>query len=298
METIQTSLNYQMRENPSEMKVKSALKIIISLYFIGSIFFCGCQTTSPQAHDCMSHCIPGSSESAEPYLVNEPGRYVLAGNRHCKETGIIIHADHVTLDLMGHELVGPGRDSGENYGILTNNYRNLEVRNGTIRDFGDRGIVDRGKEQPTGYKRILNIRSISNGKCGICIGGPANLVMDCTCVGNGASGICPGYRSRVTGNLCHGNEHIGIHAGRGCLITDNVASENGQTGIVAFCGSTVVGNTVYMNNLINDPNHAGIRVENGCLAKNNTLRGNKQNGFLVRGTGNEIKENCTSDAEQ
>lgn len=280
------------------MNMKSAIKSIVGLYCIGNIFLCGCQVSSPQASDHMMHCIPCSSEPAESYVISEPGSYILTGNRHCKGTGIFINTDHVTLDLMGYALVGPGKNSGENYGILSNNYRNLEIRNGTIRDFGDRGVVDRGTEQPTGYKRILNLRAIGNGGCGICIGGPANLVMDCTCVGNGVSGICPGYRSRVTGNLCHGNEHNGIHAGRGSLVTDNVVSENGHTGIIAFCGSTIVGNSVYMNNLANDPNNAGIRLENGCLAKDNTLRGNKQNGFLVKGIDNEIADNCVSDIVQ
>lgn len=280
------------------MSIKATLKSTVIFSCLGLIFLCSCQESLWRKHDNATDYIQSSSEPAEPYLISEPGRYVLTGNRHCKGTGIIIHSDDVTLDMMGYALVGPGKDSGENYGILTNNYRNLEVRNGTIRDFGDRGVVDRGKEQSTGYKRIINVRAIGNGKCGICIGGPANFVRDCTCVGNGASGICPGYRSRVTGNLCHANGHVGIHAGRGCLITENTISENGQTGIIAFCGSTILGNTVYMNNLTNDLNHAGICVENGCLAKNNTLRGNKQNGFLIKGTNNEIKDNLVSDIEQ
>ena len=241
--------------------------------------------------DGLGFIIPGSLVAEEPFIIDESGCYRLSGNRVCEGTGIIINTDNVTVDLMGYQLTGPGKNSGENYGVLTNNYRNLEIRNGTIRNFGDRGIVDKGRKQQTGYKRIINIRAISNGECGVCIGGPGNLVRDCTFAENGVTGVCPGYRCIVINNICHKNKQHGIHPGRGSLITQNVVSENGQSGILAFCGSTVIDNTVYSNNTSSDPNNAGIRVMNGCLIKGNTLRDNRVNNIYVEGLDNSIEGN-------
>jgi hypothetical protein len=235
--------------------------------------------------------IPGSSSPTVPFEINNHGSYYLAGNRLCKGTGIIINSDNVTLDFMGYELAGPGKCSGENYGILTNNYRNLEVRNGTIRNFGDRGIVDRGKEQQSGYKRIINMRIISNGQCGICIGGPGNLIKNCNCSNNGVSGMCPGYGCIVIENICNKNKNNGIHAGRACLIAKNSISENGQSGILAYSGSTIINNTVYANNTSEDVNSAGIYISHGCVVKDNTVRDNNKNNMFVSGSGNLIKDN-------
>ncbi len=235
--------------------------------------------------------IPGSAVPADIFEINDPGRYYLVGNRLCKGTGINVNSDNVTIDLMGFALIGPGKDSGENYGINTKNHQNIEIINGTVRDFGDRGIVDKGPKLKTGYKRIINIRALNNGACGICIGGPANLILNCTCAQNGASGICPGYRCRVIGNLCHKNKHHGIHPGRGSIIQQNTATENGRYGIFSFCGSSIEDNCVYMNNESNDPNFGGIRLLNGCALRNNVLRDNKQNNLYVEGTGNAIRDN-------
>lgn len=235
--------------------------------------------------------IPASNVPAETYVINSPGRYFLTGTRLCKGTGIDVYAQNVTIDLMGNALIGPGKDSGENYGIRTNNHQNLEVINGTIKNFGDRGIVDRGEKRLTGYKRIVNMRVMDNGACGICIGGPGNLIKDCICSGNGVSGICPGWRSTIVGCICHANEHHGIHAGRGSIISGNNTSENGYSGIVAYCGSVVSGNCLYMNNRSDGDELAGMIVMDGCLIKDNTFRDNHISNILVKGKGNTIEGN-------
>ena len=277
---------------------KSLLGVVcLCILFLTYAGFCKQETDKaskiPRSNG-LGIAIPGSDKPSETFVIHAPGRYYLAGTRLCKGIGIDINAHNVTIDLMGYSLIGPGKDSGLNYGIRTNKYQNLEVRNGTIRDFGDRGIVDRGIDQPTGYKRIINVSLLNNGSCGICIGGPANLVKECICANNGASGMCPGYRSRIVGNLCYDNEHNGILAGRGCTITDNNTSENGQSGIISYCGSLVSHNCVYMNNHSKDQNHAGIIVMDGCFIQDNVLRENHINNIFVKGTGNTIQNNQIS----
>jgi len=268
-----------------------------SLLLFGIFLVCGCgsqQVESSADNSYLQSCaviIEGSELPAEPIRIQEGGLYCLAGNRKCSGTGIIVESDNVTIDLMGNQLIGPGKDSGENYGILTNKHRNLEVRNGTIRDFGDRGIVDRGKEQEPGRKRLIDLRVISNGGCGICIGGYGNVVKNCSCCDNGVSGMCPGGESIVTGNICFRNARNGIHSGRGCVIEGNVVSSNGYSGISSSRGCDIKNNTVYGNNSENKPEHGGINVLNGCFVSNNTLRDNICNNVYIRGVGNTIKGN-------
>jgi len=282
-----------------EIQLRNIFKVYCVL-FIFSFLFVGCFSEKKIEFDNSNinslnspsnRVIPASSVPAEPYVIKKPGYYSLAGNRLCKGTGLIIEAANVTIDFTGYELVGSGKDSGENYGILTNQYSNLEVRNGTIRDFGDRGIVDRGKQQKAGYRRIISMRVINNGSCGICVGGPANLIKDCICSENGQAGICPGYRCMVVGNLCHSNGSDGILAGRGCTIKQNVVSENDKSGIVAYSGCLVIENTVYMNNRKNEPDSGGIVLENGCLVKSNALRDNGINNIYITDKGNYIQDN-------
>ena len=79
--------------------------------------------------------IPGSNHPTETYHIDEPGVYTLVGPRACLETGIEIHCHNVTIDLNGHTLQGPGKDSGENYGIKTNNHQispSAMARSGTL----------------------------------------------------------------------------------------------------------------------------------------------------------------------
>jgi parallel beta-helix repeat protein len=235
--------------------------------------------------------IASSQLPADPVHLKTGGLYYLSGDRRCKETGIIIEAEHVTLDLGGHQLIGPGMKSGQNYGILTNNYKNLEVRNGTITGFGDRAIVDRGIQQETGQKRILNVRIVSNGACGICIGGSGNVIRNCNCSNNAANGICPGVDCIVADNICSGNSHNGILAGSGCVITGNTLSHNGQSGISAYAGCMVAQNTASGNNQSSNTEHAGIKLFDGNSAQNNVMRDNRVNNIFVKGSGNVIEDN-------
>lgn len=267
--------------------MKYYASILLCLWAVG-----GCLAPStPHSIAPQQTSIPGCSEPAVPFHIQKPGVYQLTGHRICAQTGIVIHCANVTLDLGGYTLKGPGKNSGKNYGILTNNFKNITVRNGTIRDFGDRGLVDRGEKRPTGYKRVINVQFLNNGGCGICIGGPANLVQNCICAENGVTGICPGYRSHILNNLCHRNQSNGIHPGRGSIVKGNTVSENGRCGIEAYCGSLIVDNCVYMNNTSDDPNAAGIQVMHGSSVLNNTLRDNRENNLRLMGIGNRIVGN-------
>ena len=71
-----------------------------------------------------------------PLTITEPNSYYLAENINFTDdvnNAITIEADNVTIDLMGYSLIGPG--SGTNYGIYMDERSNVEIRNGTVRDF-------------------------------------------------------------------------------------------------------------------------------------------------------------------
>ena len=83
----------------------------------------------------------GTKITSLPYTISNPGFYYLSGNLTYTGTAsaISITADNVTLDLMGFSLTGGGKEIGTNKGIVTeyndNNYKNAEIRNGTVSGF-------------------------------------------------------------------------------------------------------------------------------------------------------------------
>lgn len=191
------------------------------------------------------------------FKISQPGSYYLAGNTSVDtwENGIEIAADNVTLDLNGYQLTSASILSYS--GIVMIGRSNIEIRNGTIRNFGWNGI--RGIGSGSQYHRIINMRVFSNGFSGLFTGiyllGNNHLVKDCTATGNANNGISVGIGSTVTGNNCYDN-NIGINTGEGC---------------------TVIGNTVRSNTA------SGITVGNYCYIDQNTATGNTPN--LTFGTG-------------
>lgn len=255
--------------------------------------------------------IPGSREPAPPFVIDRPGSYRLEGNRLCQEDGIRVNADDVTIDLGGFSLTGP--DSGESVGIRMNSRRNIEIRNGTIRDFGKRGIHEKNDSLTAAGKRILDVRVISNGSCGICLGGSGNLVRGCFVEGNGGTGTCSGGLiegnvylnnetggiaagdgARVVGNTISATRKTGIFARSGCTIQNNVVSDADNSGIYAEFGCLIEGNVVSASNRANVDGYAGVKVMGDCIVRGNTARGNWQANFYFLRSGNTVEGNLAT----
>jgi len=76
----------------------------------------------------------GTQITAVPYTITAPGFYYLGGNLSGR---IYVHSSNVTLDLMGFTISGSGVGSGTGISIsgTTSGLENVEIRNGTIRNF-------------------------------------------------------------------------------------------------------------------------------------------------------------------
>jgi hypothetical protein len=261
--------------------------------------------------------IPGSATATGTFVIDNPGSYYLAGDRNASGTGIEVNADNVTIDLMGYQLIGPG--SGTNYGINTNGFDNVEIRNGTVRDF-QIGIYEINSTARS--HRVINVRAILNSQQGIYLKGGGHLVKDCTASENGASaegyvyGIyvetsCTVTDCTVLDNGAGALSRVyGIYADDGSEVRGNTASHNGNYassyvyGIYADASCTVTANMANHNGTSASANVRGILAAIDCTVTGNTAN---HNGISASGnvygiyagtgctvTGNTANKNATS----
>jgi hypothetical protein len=231
-----------------------------------------------------------------PLTITESGSYYLTEDANCVSTAITVTTDNVTIDLMGYSLIGHGGE--DTCGIYMDGRSNVEIRNGTVRDFnyGIYEISSIGQDH-----RIINVRAISNSQHGIYLSGKNYLVKDCTVSNNGykatetVHGIFVGTGCTVTGNTAYANGYAaddnvyGIYAAYASTVAGNTACSNGYSatghvhGIFVGTGCTVTGNTAYDNGYAADDNVYGIYAANGSTVVGNTARHNGYYGINVRG---------------
>ncbi len=227
------------------------------------------------------------SSTTFPITISQPGSYVLTSDITVSGTGvngIRIEADNVTLDLNGFSLIG----SGALIGVYILDVTDVEIRNGTVRNFDSRAI---SCSQSGKGIRIIGIRAISNGG-GITIDSSGCLVKGCTAVDNDGDGIRVYQGATVTGNTCNGNV-TGIYAVFGCTIIGNTCSYNNASGIsTSGGGNTIRENTCYMNgwgigstqhasvigNTVMSNQYDGIWLTMDCYVDQNTAINNNRSG--------------------
>lgn len=257
-------------------KQKSMLALVIITFFVATAMFLPglvhageLDPTAPPGPTMktLDQVEPRIPISSLPFTISQSGSYYLTGDLIASGTGITVNSNDVTIDLMGYTISG-----GSGFGIYMNGRSNVEIRNGTIRDFASSGIYE-GSTFGEGH-RFINVRVISNGSYGIYLNSKANLIKDSTAVGNGSTGIYAYRGSTVIHNTAYDNGGTGITAGDGSTVTNNTAYNNGNTGIYTGGGSTVTGNTARYNQ------NYGIYVSNG-LADGNTATLNNQSGGYV-----------------
>ena len=215
----------------------------------------------------------GKEITALPCTITQSGFYYIAKDLHGGTTdhGISIDTSNVTIDLMGFSLVGPGSDTTDYHGVYSGHSTasNIEVRNGTICDFGQHGYY-----MPLGSQeghRVFNIRAINNGGKGIHISGDAPIIEQCTVINNDSDGITCGDGGVIKSNVCYDNEGSGIVAFTGCTVINNSCRNNSSHGILASFASNVIGNTCK-----NNTDH-GIYLSGNSYVGQNTCYNNGTN---------------------
>lgn len=210
------------------------------------------------------------SQSDIPLTVTQPGSYYLTGNITCTQTSghaISIACDNVTLDLMGYTISGTDVPSVD--GINAGSRHNVEIRNGTVRDF-DCGV----SENSTGSKySLFCIRSLSNLKRGISLNGSDHLISGCIASENGENGISCGADSTVSECRTAKNGLNGIEAAMNCAVHDCIVSESEMYGIAAG------NNSIVRNCLVKDCRATGIKVGLACQVINNACQYNNGSGI-------------------
>jgi parallel beta-helix repeat protein len=224
--------------------------------------------------------------SSVPFTISTPGSYYLTGDMNVtgtSDTGITVNASNVTIDLMGFMINGPGSGTGK--GIYMNGRQNVEVRNGTVRGFGNTGISEASAAAGRGH-RVINMRVEDNGSTGIYLQGNegGHIVKDSQSLGNGGFGILVSNGSTVSGSVAANNFTYGIGTASGCTVTGNTAYQNGTVGIDVLAGSVVTENAAYKNG------NTGIHATTGCAVEGNVANDNGSHGIWV-GTGTTVKNN-------
>ena len=215
-------------------------------------------------------------QSDIPKTIDVSGSYYLSEDVSAVGTAITVTVDDVTIDLMGYSIAGP--DSGTNYGIYMSDRKNVEIRNGTVRDFYY-GIAE--LSSTARQHRVVNVRAMSNLGDGIRLKGYGHVARECTAGENGGDGIYTGYACTVGTNTAYDNGGIGVYANSGSTVRANTVRENGGLGIDAGGSCTVTANTAYSND------DTGITAGAGSTVSNNTASQNDGDGVSTFGHGIE-----------
>lgn len=224
--------------------------------------------------------------SSVPYTITQPGSYYLTTNLTCTActnalNGILINASHVTLDLMGFELVGVAGSGDGVRDSFGSGQTNVVVRNGTLRKWAGSGLNLVGS-----HSEITHVRAVNNQNAGISF--TQGLVSHCLAISNGLAsaggGITVG-RAEVRDCVAIANRGAGIVAGVGSLILNNVTSGNSEAGILIQTKCQVLNNVATDNGSGSAGFHAGIHATgDGNRIDSNHVFANNGDGILVDST--------------
>jgi parallel beta-helix repeat protein len=213
-----------------------------------------------------------------PLAITNSGSYVFTENITVTTpaiTGVVVQADHVTIDLNGFTLAGPGTNSG--YGIVQLSGLGLTVRNGFVVDW--RGFLKGGIVLGGRNNRVENV-TVSDCAFGI-LGGPGNVISMCIAATNSLDGISVQEGSTVERCYAGGNAGWGIHAQPGSTVKECSTAWNGagiyvHQGTVAECASfaSMAGNGITVDYdavvercAVFGAVAAGIEAGNGCAVR-------------------------------
>jgi parallel beta-helix repeat protein len=216
---------------------------------------------------------------------------------NCPADGLVIGADHITLDLAGHTIDGDAVIGGDDTGVRLAGRRHVTVKGGTIQEF-DHALHLTGAS----HNRLTRVVATRSGDpdIGRAIlldeGSDDNLIDRNDASFNGRSGVAvlDSSGNLVTRNRTSHNEvaGMGVFGGSGNRVTANVMTDNGLNGIAwsGHTGGGLAGNVIARNP------EAGIEADGSDDAEItlNRLDGNGDN-MIVFGNRNTIAANESTD---
>jgi large repetitive protein len=188
----------------------------------------------------------------------------------CRNNGIVIGADNVTLNLNGHTIDGDGRPFAAcpgrkicDVGVVSLGHDGVTVVGGSVREFAVGGLVGNARRT-----RLMGLSSSGNRFSGVEIfNSPRTLVRDSTFIGNG---------------LLTDQAGLGLHNSRDGRFLHNSFRHNGDIGMFVEGSSR---NRIEANLFSRHP-EAGIAFTGE--ANRNEIRRNRlsRNGVGIDGGGN------------
>jgi hypothetical protein len=260
----------------------------------------------------LSQIEPRTPIAATGFVIAASGSYYLTTNLTAPAGhGITVQADDVSIDLNGFAMIGAGINSG----ILVSGTRtNLQVRNGTVRNWANGVNADSGVS--CRFEQLRVERTTGSGIDGgtnavvdhcqtfSCVYGiyvlGGSLVQDCKiekssvgidvgdhtiisdCVIRGGNGI-QANNSVLVKNCIVVQGALGISAGQFSKIINCIVTDNSQIGIQLAGGATVKDCTVNYNA------STGISCFENCTISDCLVYGNGLGGITAQ-TGCKIKD--------
>ncbi len=230
---------------------------------------------------------PGDANSL--FKITQPGSYYLTGNitgvvgKH----GIEIAASGVTVDLNGFDMVGvPGMGGFDGVTLSVPDLTNVTVRNGSVRNWGDRG-VDLLFLSDSAV--VIDIVSSGNTGGGIAVD-DGGIISRCIAFKNAGQGIVSGNSTVISECISRENTGNGINAGSGSTVSACSVAINTANGIVVNSDSRVLGNDCSTNG--NGGDGAGVLVtgsdnrieDNHCTDNDRGVDVNTAGNFIARNT--------------
>ncbi len=170
-----------------------------------------------------------SGDATALHVISAPGSYRLTSDLSAPlgQSGIRITASDVTLDLNGFTISSQSMIGLAIHGITGTLLSNVEVRNGTIRNFPTSGV-----HLPSGLlHRVIDVRVFGNGNFGINMIGVGalyggHLVRGCTASGNGTGIRVEPSGSLVVDSTARNNMFVGLELGASAGYARNAVSGN------------------------------------------------------------------------
>jgi nitrous oxidase accessory protein NosD len=215
----------------------------------------------------------------------------LANDLHnCKGTGLVIGADHVTLDLAGHTVDGVNAAGSD--GIAVDGHVGATVKNGSVRDFYVSGVALRNA--PHALLTDLRITHIGAGggedqaSAGVLLQSSGDSAVTHSFVSNNVNAyqsdgidVLSSPRTLIAGNHVVRNSWYGMFVDESphSRILDNVFGQNPNQGVEVNAGSDwtrVSGNRAWGN----AANGIVAGAVSHLLVSDNVATGNGENGLF------------------